>query len=567
MNEFSDPSLRPQHFFCYKHFEYLHTLSEAIHQKTIFYQLHINFCYKLQLFFIIEICNLEKICIQESVRITFIFQMKKSTNLNIDEVLDNFSGMFFWKWHLDISSIKYSKNVLNVTGFTSVEIEKQKNGWLSLILKEDLLLYRKKLDEFEKNPDRELIRQDYRITKKDGSIVQLSERIRVIRGNDGNILHRFGLIIDISDYMEEIEVLKIKNDQLELLNSSKDNFISILSHDLRAPFTSILGFSEIILNETKLPEKDKAEYVKFIYDSSSNQLQLVNHLFDWSQIQIGRIKTERQRLHSQSIAYNCVSYLTGQAMRKNININVKIPDSLYIDADERLITKVFMNLISNAIKYSFENESVEVTANIYNNDFIEFVVKDKGVGISEVNQERIFNIAKLFSTEGTKGEKGSGLGLMLAKQIVEMHGGEMWFFSVEGKGSEFHFTLPSATSYILLVLDDMEKLKELESGIQQNYPNLQVLIAENAFEALEIISAKYPSLIVIEHNLPLMDGLQLIGAVREKHKHIRIPFIVFLDSVSEALIRSYQDINVKILKQKPSLTEHLKDKIESLLYN
>jgi PAS domain S-box-containing protein len=493
--------------------------------------------------------------------------MKKSTNLNIDEVLDNFSGMFFWKWHLDISSIKYSKNVLNVTGFTSVEIEKQKNGWLSLILKEDLLLYRKKLDEFEKNPDRELIRQDYRITKKDGSIVQLSERIRVIRGNDGNILHRFGLIIDISDYMEEIEVLKIKNDQLELLNSSKDNFISILSHDLRAPFTSILGFSEIILNETKLPEKDKAEYVKFIYDSSSNQLQLVNHLFDWSQIQIGRIKTERQRLHSQSIAYNCVSYLTGQAMRKNININVKIPDSLYIDADERLITKVFMNLISNAIKYSFENESVEVTANIYNNDFIEFVVKDKGVGISEVNQERIFNIAKLFSTEGTKGEKGSGLGLMLAKQIVEMHGGEMWFFSVEGKGSEFHFTLPSATSYILLVLDDMEKLKELESGIQQNYPNLQVLIAENAFEALEIISAKYPSLIVIEHNLPLMDGLQLIGAVREKHKHIRIPFIVFLDSVSEALIRSYQDINVKILKQKPSLTEHLKDKIESLLYN
>ena len=493
--------------------------------------------------------------------------MKKSTNLNIDEVLDNFSGMFFWKGDLEISSIKYSKNVVSVTGFTSVEIEKQKNGWLSLILKEDLLLYRKKLDEFEKNPDRELIRQDYRITKKDGSIVQLSERIRVIRGNDGNILHRFGLIIDISDYMEEIEVLKIKNDQLELLNSSKDNFISILSHDLRAPFTSILGFSEIILNETKLPEKDKAEYVKFIYDSSSNQLQLVNHLFDWSQIQIGRIKTERQRLHSQSIAYNCVSYLTGLAMRKNIHINVKIPDSFYVDADERLITKVFMNLISNAIKYSFENESVEVTANIYNNDFIEFVVKDKGVGISEVNQERIFNIAKLFSTEGTKGEKGSGLGLMLAKQIVEKHGGEMWFFSVEGKGSEFHFTLPSATSYILLVLDDMEKLKELGNGIQQNYPNLQVLMAENAFEALEIISAKYPSLIVIEHNLPLMDGLQLIGAVREKHKHIRIPFIVFLDSVSEALIRSYQDINVKILKQKPSLTEHLKDKIESLLYN
>jgi two-component system, sensor histidine kinase and response regulator len=493
--------------------------------------------------------------------------MRKSTNPHIDELLDNFSEMFFWNSDTDIYSIKYSKNVVNVTGFTSDEIEKHENRWLSLIIKEDLPLYRKNLDEFKKNPDREIIKLDYRIAKKDGSIVQLSERLRVTRDKTGNILSRFGLVIDISDYVEEVEALRIRNDQLELLNSSKDSFIAILSHDLRAPFTSILGFSEIILNETKLPEKDKAEYVKFIYDSSNNQLQLVNHLFDWSQIQTGRLKAEKQRLHSQSVAYNCVSYLTGQAMRKNININVKIPDSFYIDADERLITKVFMNLLSNAIKYSFENESVEVTANIYSNDFIEFVVKDRGVGISEVNNEKIFNIAKLFSTEGTKGEKGSGLGLMLAKQIVEKHGGEMWFFSVEGKGSEFHFTLPSATSYILLVLNDLEKLNELEIRIQQNYHNFQVLKAENAFEALEIISAKYPSLIVIEHDLPLMDGLQLITAVREKHKHIRIPFIVFIDAVSEVLIRSYQDINVKILKQKPALTENLKDKIESLLYN
>jgi CheY-like chemotaxis protein len=119
----------------------------------------------------------------------------------------------------------------------------------------------------------------------------------------------------------------------------------------------------------------------------------------------------------------------------------------------------------------------------------------------------------------------------------------------------------------LLVLEDENKLEKLESGLSRDYPSLQVLKAENAFEALEIISAKFPSLVIIEHNLPLMDGLQIISAVREKHKHIRIQLIVFLDSASEALIRSYQDFNVKILKQKPSLNEQLKDKIESLLYN
>jgi two-component system sensor histidine kinase/response regulator len=493
--------------------------------------------------------------------------MKESTNTEFSEILNQFSGMLCWTENGDFPEYLHIENLIDLTGYTASEINNLKDGWRSLIYDEDLHLYRKMLDEFEKSSDQNLLELEYRITRKDKNIIHLSEKIQVIRDDDGNILKRFGLITNISNYKEEFESLKTKVEELELLNSSKDNFISILSHDLRAPFTSILGFSEIILNETSLPEKDKAEYVKFIYDSSNNQLQLVNHLFDWSQIQTNRIKFEIQRLHAQSIAYNCVSYLTGLTMRKNININVKIPESFHIDADERFVTKLFTNLISNAVKYSFENGSVEVNGNIYNDDFIEFIVKDKGVGISENNREKIFNITKLFSTEGTKGEKGSGLGLTLSKQIVERHGGDMWFYSTEGGGSEFHFTLPAATSYILLVLQDKDKLEELEDGLNKNFPNLKILKTENAFEAIEIISTKSPSLIIIEHNLPLMDGLHLIGSAREKHKQMKIPFIVFIDPDSEDLIKSYQEINVKILKQKPAITENLRDKIEMLLYS
>jgi two-component system, sensor histidine kinase and response regulator len=493
--------------------------------------------------------------------------MKESANTEFSEILNQFSGMLCWAENGDFPEYLHIEKVIDLTGYSAAEINNLKDGWRSLIYDEDLHLYRKMLDEFEKGSDQNLLELEYRIIKKDKNIIHLSEKIQVIRDDDGNILKRFGLITNISNYKEEFESLKTKVEELELLNSSKDNFISILSHDLRAPFTSILGFSEIILNETSLPEKDKAEYVKFIYDSSNNQLQLVNHLFDWSQIQTGRIKFEIQRLHAQSIAYNCVSYLTGIAMRKNININVKIPESFHIDADERFVTKLFTNLISNAVKYSFENGSVEVNGNIYNDEFIEFIVKDKGVGISENNREKIFNITKLFSTEGTKGEKGSGLGLTLSKQIVERHGSDMWFYSTEGGGSEFHFTLPAATSYILLVLQDKEKLEELENGLNKIFPNLKILKTENAFEAIEIISTKSPSLIIIEHNLPLMDGLHLIGSTREKHKQMKIPFIVFIDPDSEDLIKSYQEINVKILKQKPAITENLRDKIEMLLYS
>jgi signal transduction histidine kinase/CheY-like chemotaxis protein len=493
--------------------------------------------------------------------------MSENANIEQSEIINQFPGLYFWTEDADTQAILYSENIIDLTGYSVSELKNLEHGLRSLIYDADLPHYRKFLDEVEKSSHKEILELEYRLIKKDESIGYVFEKIQVLRNDDGSILKRSGMILNVTNYKVELEYFKTRAEQLEVINSAKDNFISILSHDLRAPFTSILGFSEIILNETSLPEKDKAEYVKFIYDSSNNQLQLVNHLFDWSQIQTGRVKFEIQRLHAQSIVYNCVSYLTGLAMRKNININVKIPDSFHIDADERFVSKVFMNLVSNAIKYSFENGTVEVNGNVYNDDFVEFVVKDKGVGISETNRERIFNIARLFSTEGTKGEKGSGLGLTLSKQIVEKHRGNFWFYSQEGKGSEFHFTLPAATSYLLLVIDDKDKLEELEKDLNKNFPNFEVLKTENAFEAMETIAEKSPSLIIIEHMLPIMDGLQLVNAVRERHKQIKIPFIVFVDSDSDDLIKSYQEINVKILKQKPSVNESLKDKIDMLLYS
>ena len=491
--------------------------------------------------------------------------MKKSNNLSFDEVFNSFGGIFFWTSESDNSKIQYTESVISVTGFIDSEINKLQDTWSSLILKEDLEEYTSKLDAFEKDPDRNFIDLDYRIARKEGTVVHLSERIKLVRGSDGKIVRRLGMVLDATDHFEEFEKLKRKCEELEQLNSSKDNFISILSHDLRAPFTSILGFSEIILNESQLPEKDKSEYVKFIHDSSQSQLQLINHLFDWSHLQTGRIKLEIQRLHAQSITHNCVSYFTGLAVRKNIHIDVKVPEAFHIDADERLITKVLINLISNAVKFSPVNELVQISANVYNNDFIEFVVRDKGVGISDTNREKIFDIGKIFSTEGTKGEKGSGLGLMLAKQIIEKHGGELWFFSKEGKGSEFHFTIPAAASTILLVLENKEKLNNLKQSLEQSFPNIKVIIAENAFEALEKISVKLPSLLICEHNLPLMDGLQFVNTVRETYKNVQLPLIVFLYSDSESLLKSYEEIGVKAINQEPSLDDKLKGKIESLL--
>jgi signal transduction histidine kinase len=494
--------------------------------------------------------------------------MNQPLNFSLDEAVNSVSGMFLWHEESDDTKteIYFSDNVLGVTGYSAAEINDLERGWQSLILKDDLPEYRKKLDEFEKETEEGCLKLEYRITKKGKEIITVSERINVFRDYSGKANRKFGLITDISEYSSEIKKLSSKIEELKQLNSSKDSFISILSHDLRAPFTSILGFSDILMQETSLSDKDKTEYLKYIHESSHNQLQLINYLLDWSRLQTGRLKIDPQKIHAQSVVYNCVSVLTGMAVRKNVSIKVDVPDTIFIDADERLISQVLTNLISNGIKYSIDSDTVEISAGIFNEEMCEFIVKDEGRGISDSNREKMFNIGKIFSTEGTKGEKGTGLGLALAKQIVDKHNGEIWFYSDEETGSEFHFTVPSSENSILLVVSNDEERKIFSTIISKHFGSFKILSALNGFEALGIINAKMPSLVIADHKLPLLDGIQFVESVRKENKNLRIPLIMLLDSENDEITKSYQEIGVKTLKKMFFDQEQLKEKIESLLF-
>jgi len=189
---------------------------------------------------------------------------------------------------------------------------------------------------------------------------------------------------------------------LKKANETKDKFISILSHDLRAPFTSILGFSEILINEPLLPKSEKLEYLNYIHEASENQLQLINYLLDWSRLQTGRMKIIPKKINAQAIIYNCVSSLTGNAIRKNIEINVEANEELFIQADERLLMQVITNLVSNAIKFSPPNKEINIIAKHFNFELAEFVVKDEGLGISDKNKEKLFKIDKMFNNRRNK---------------------------------------------------------------------------------------------------------------------------------------------------------------------
>jgi CheY-like chemotaxis protein len=288
---------------------------------------------------------------------------------------------------------------------------------------------------------------------------------------------------------------------------------------------------------------------------------LINYLLDWSRLQTGRLRIEKRRLHAQTLVFNCVSTLTGAAVRKNVNIKVTIPEIIYIDADERLFSHVITSLISNAIKYSKEDAVVEVTANIFNDDLVEFIVRDEGIGISEMNKERLFNIGKIFSTEGTKSERGTGLGLVLSKQIVEKHNGQIWFYTSEGVGSEFHCTIPASSNLILLVKQEKSERDELVKRIKSQFSTVQIICAENGYEALGMIMKHSPSLVMIDHDMPLMNGIQFAHSVWKENKNYKLPIIAMIDSKLKSVKESYEEMGIKTVSGNPLELKSLREKL------
>jgi len=471
-----------------------------------------------------------------------------------NSVLCEIAAVFDDQFHYSLKTdgekleIFYSPSIKKVIGYTPAELIKLSSLGREMIYEEDASDVKKKLHKIEngKISNLELL---YRYIRKDGKIVWLKEQLKMeIVGNQKNLK---GLVIDVTDFK------KAESDYGEIINNlsteitARDNFLSILSHDLRAPFSSILGFTEILLSEAALTDAERTEYLNYINDSSTNQLQLVNYLLDWSNLQTGRMQMDPHRVQAQGLVFNCISALTGVAMRKNIDIKVNVPDSIFIEADERLMLQVITNLVSNAIKFSEDGKTIRISAERFNNELVEFVIIDEGVGIPENYHPRIFKFEKMFSTRGTRGEKGTGLGLSLVKEIIERHKGQIWFYSKEKIGSEFHFTIPSSENTILLVEHNQNDFNLLEKNIRENFPEFKFVGTDNGFEAINVVLKQHPSLIISSHDLPLMNGIQFVKSILRGDKKYYAPIIALVNSADDALLKTYREIGIKSVLSKP----------------
>ncbi|MCX7833545.1 MAG: hybrid sensor histidine kinase/response regulator [Ignavibacteria bacterium] len=233
--------------------------------------------------------------------------------------------------------------------------------------------------------------------------------------------------------------------QLEKLIEDKDKFISVISHDLRGPFTGFLGLTKFLSeNIDSFTQEEIVEISKELHNSLLRQYQLLENLLEWSKIQIGKVKVKKEKIDVSEIVKNKIELFQTAAKSKNIELITKIPQNTYAFADPIMIGSVIHNLISNAIKYT--NEGGNVTIDIlYKENYLEITVSDSGIGISDENIKKLFHPEYSFSTPGTKMEKGTGLGLVIAKEMIELNDGKITVESKENVGTTFHLFLPVKT--------------------------------------------------------------------------------------------------------------------------
>ena len=284
----------------------------------------------------------------------------------------------------------------------------------------------------------------------ENGIENINEESLTVRGGETRIITtkktRF-LDADNKKYLvgviHDITERKKTENSLKELIATRDKLFSIIAHDLRSPFNSIIGFSELLKeNSNDILLEDSEQYIKIINSAAKNTLILLDNLLNWAKSQTGQLSFNPEKILFSEVAQEIITLSKSIAKSKNIALECSCTDNLEIFVDVNMLNTVLRNLISNAIKFTNVGGHVKVNAAL-KQDHVEITISDNGIGINKEKCSELFNIASNTTTTiGTADENGSGLGLVLCKEFIQKNNGDIWVESEENKGSNFIFTLP-----------------------------------------------------------------------------------------------------------------------------
>lgn len=252
----------------------------------------------------------------------------------------------------------------------------------------------------------------------------------------------FCIVEDITGRKVSEEKIKRTNAELKRLNAEKDRFFSILAHDLRSPFSSFLGYTDVLSDSLDSMSQEMIHtIVGSMKESANNLYSLLENLLQWSRMQQGMVDYMPEELLLRDRILNCIEPLLTFANNKVIDVNYNLPGEMVVFADRKMFDTVIRNIFTNAVKFTPKVGSIDISASHCNDEFVEICFSDTGIGMSSEMADNLFRLDVKTSRSGTEGELSTGLGLILCREFIDMHGGTLYVESREGEGSSFFIRL------------------------------------------------------------------------------------------------------------------------------
>lgn len=458
----------------------------------------------------------------------------------------------WWDWDLVTNQIFFSKRWFEIFGYLESELPMSTTLWEQLVHPEDQVMAREVFySALESTNDSYQV--EARIRHKNGDYVPILSQGRILRNNDGKPVRVSGSDSDLTEKkLAESKLIEAK-DLAESANRAKSQFLANMSHEIRTPLNGIIGFAELLLQSNLTPEQK--EYLDNVYNSSQNLVRLLNDILDFSKIESNRLELESIGVDLFDLCKMTVDIVRFTADVKHIDLNFEVPegDKFLFYTDPLRFRQILINLLSNALKFTDKGEVIlrleKLTPVMSLTERIKVSVIDTGIGISIEDQKRIFQSFQQADPSITRKYGGSGLGLAITNRILSLMNSHLEVESRLGVGSIFSFILdlepaqenqyknnilreqvarnnyfenislkPEAQAQkltVLIVEDNKVNSLLVKSLIRKRYPSFDLRFAENGQLALQSFREWKPDLILMDIQMPVMDGWTATRLIRE----------------------------------------------------
>lgn len=458
-----------------------------------------------------------------------------------------------WEWYADRGGFHFSHRCWELLGYDDLddvltEGEDRLKIWRKHIYPQDLPIFDNAL--IEHMAGRAPFDVEYRLVSQQGDIRWIRGRGRAVFNDQGQPIMMSGSNMDITEIKRAEERVIQAKEQAEQANRAKSEFLSSMSHELRTPLNAILGYTQLFEYDGNL-KPQQIENVREIRKAGEHLLQLINDVLDLAKIESGNMTVSLEPVLVSRLINECFTLVQPLADAKGIRLSASLGqlNNTYVVADNVRVKQVLLNLLSNAVKYNRVGGEVEVHLAVVDCQQLRISVRDTGRGIPLQRQNEVFQPFNRLSAENSNIE-GSGVGLVITQQLVEMMRGKLDFVSEEGVGTTFWIDFPIATEWndepiqkpsgtknyapaslnvtrsckVLYVEDNPTNVRLLRQ-IFDRYPQLELEVAEEAFLGIYKARSLNPNLVILDINLPGMDGYEVLSVLKSDPSTSAIPVI------------------------------------------